>query len=49
MRYKIATTSIIKGEEPPRNMNRLPEGLSGVGMGLGDNGAPLWDVRLLFF
>jgi len=34
-----------KGEEPPRNMNRIPEGLSGVGMGLGDNGTPLWDVR----
>jgi len=34
-----------KDNEPPRNMNRLPDGLSGVGMGLGDNGAPLWDVR----
>ena len=24
-----------KGDEPPRNMNRLPDGLRNVGMGLG--------------
>jgi len=35
----------VKEVDPPRNMNRLPDGLSNVGMGLGDNGAPLWDVR----
>ena len=34
-----------KGEEPPRNMNRLPDGLRAVGIGLGQDGAPLWDVR----
>ena len=35
----------VPEEEPPRNLNRLPDGLRGVGMGLGQDGAPLWDVK----
>ena len=35
----------VPEEEPPRNLNRLPEGLSSVGMGLGQDGMPLLDVR----
>ena len=35
----------VPEEEPPRNLNRLPDGLRGIGMGLGPDGAPLWDVR----
>ena len=31
--------------DPPRRSDRLPEGLHGVGMGLGEGGAPLLDVR----
>lgn len=35
----------VPEEEPPRNLNRLPDGLRGIGMGLGQDGTPLWDVR----
>ena len=35
----------VPEEEPPRNLNRLPEGLASVGMGLGQDGMPLLDVR----
>ena len=35
----------VPEEEPPRNPNRLPEGLGSVGMGLGQDGMPLLDVR----
>jgi len=35
----------VPEEEPPRNLNRLPEGLGSVGMGLGQDGMPLLDVR----
>ena len=31
--------------DPPRRSDRLPEGLHGVGMGLGVDGQPLHDVR----
>merc|ERR1712142_258823 len=29
----------VPEEEPPRNLNRLPEGLASVGMGLGQDGS----------
>ena len=32
-------------KKQPRNPSRLPEGLMSVGMGLGENGMPLLDVR----
>jgi hypothetical protein len=35
----------VAEEEQPRSLKRLPEGLRGVGMGLGQDGVPLWDVR----
>jgi len=35
----------VPEDEPPRNLNRLPDGLRGIGMGLGQDGAPLWDVK----
>ena len=31
-------------DKPENNMPRLPEGLKGIGMGLGENGRPLTDV-----
>ena len=35
----------VPEEEPPRSLHRLPEGLRGIGMGLGQDGEPLWDVK----
>lgn len=35
----------VAEEEQPRSLKRLPDGLRGVGMGLGQDGVPLWDVR----
>jgi len=31
-------------DKPENNLPRLPEGLKGIGMGLGENGRPLTDV-----
>ena len=35
----------VPEEDPPTNLSRLPEGLRSVGMGLGQDGMPLLDVR----
>jgi len=35
----------VPEDEPPRNLNRLPDGLRNVGMGLGQDGQPLWNVK----
>ena len=35
----------VPEEEPATNLSRLPDGLRGVGMGLGQDGMPLLDVR----
>jgi len=37
----------VPEDEPPRNLNRLPEGLRNIGMGLGQDGQPLWNVKEL--
>ena len=34
-----------QGQDPPTNLSRLPDGLRSVGMGLGQDGMPLLDVR----
>jgi hypothetical protein len=36
-------------DKPENNMPRLPEGLKGIGMGLGENGRPLTDVSSNLF
>ena len=35
----------VPEEEPPTNLSRLPDGLRNIGMGLGQDGMPLLDVR----
>ena len=35
----------VPDEDPPTNLSRLPDGLRSVGMGLGQDGMPLLDVR----
>ena len=35
----------VPEEDPPSNLSRLPDGLRGIGMGLGQDGMPLQDVR----
>merc|ERR1719245_215182 len=35
----------VPEEDPPSNLSRLPDGLRGIGMGLGQDGMPLLDVR----
>ena len=35
----------VPDEDPPTNLNRLPDGLRNIGMGLGQDGMPLLDVR----
>merc|ERR1719450_560662 len=35
----------VPEEDPPTNLSRLPDGLRNIGMGLGQDGMPLLDVR----